>query len=207
MTEHFGIDLLCTYKTERAPVKIIKRPNADRQEVIGMIQRKKAELLKAKGELAEKIATVNRAQTIEEFLGVQKQLDLQMKNLQVDIDTLERKKMELPVKTEINLADGHVIISQKRRLFINAIKAMNYNAEKWLQILFKEHHEKADETLSLIRNLWRQPGKIKSEGRVIEVMLEPLSQRPMQASLTKVLEKLKETNCLRFPDGRMLRIS
>ena len=207
MIEHFGIDLLCTYKTERAPQKIIKRPNLERQEMTRLIQKKRADLLKLKGELGEKILTGNRDQTVEEFFDTQKQLELGMKNLQVDIDALERKKAEMPTKTQINLSDDHVIIAQKRRLFINAIKAMNYNAEKWLQILFKEHYEKVDETLSLIRSLWRQPGRIRSEGRIVDVVLEPLDMKPMQASLKKVLEKLKETNCLRLPDGRILRVS
>ncbi|MEK7790436.1 MAG: putative transposase [Deltaproteobacteria bacterium] len=207
MKEHFGIDLLCTYKTERAPKKIIKRKNMERQEVIRLIQQKKAELTKLKGELGEKILVGSREQTVEEFFADQKQVEFQIKNIQVDIDALERKKAEMPTKTEIDLSDDHVIIAQKRRLFINAIKSMNYNAEKWLQIFFKEHHRKADETLSLIRSLWRQPGKIRWEGNVVEVVLERLNERPMQASLDKVLEKLKEINCLRLPDGKFLRIS
>jgi len=207
MIEHFGIDLLCTYKTERAPTKIIKRQNAERQEMTRLIQKKRAELMKLKGELGEKILVGSRDQTIEEFFKNQKQLEFQMKNIEVDIDALERKKAEMPTKTEINLSDEHVIIAQKRRLFINAIKAMNYNAEKWLQIFFKEHYEKVDETLSLIRSLWRQPGRIRTEGRVVDVVLEPLDIKPMQVSLKKVLEKLKDTNCLRLPDGRILRIS
>lgn len=207
MIEHFGIDLLCTYKTERAPVKIIKRPNAQRQEVSRLIQKKRAELLKLKGELGEKILMGSRDQTVEKFFESQKQLELQMKNIEVDIDFLERKKNEMPAKIQINLADDHVIIAQKRRLFINAIKAMNYNAEKWLQIFFKEQHKKVDETLSLIRRLWWQPGKIRQDGRVMEVVLDPLDQRSMQSSLEKVLEKLKQINCLRLPDGKLLRIS
>jgi len=207
MIEHFGIDLLCTYKTERAPTKIIKRPNRERQEVTRLIQKKRAELMKLKGELGERILLGSRDQTVEEFFKTQKQLELQMKNIEVDIDALERKKSEMPTKKEINLSDEHVIIAQKRRLFINAIKAMNYNAEKWLQIFFKEHHKKADETLSLIRSLWDQPGRIRQDGQVVEVVLEPLDQRSMRVSLERVLEKLKETNCLRLPDGKLLRIS
>ena len=206
MTEHFGIDLLCTYKTERAPVKIIKRPNEARKAMTRLIQKKRAELIKLKGELGEKILVGSRDQTVDQFFMNQKELEFQMKNIELDIELLERKKNEMPTKKEINLADDHVIISQKRRLFINAMKAMNYNAEKWLQIFFKEYHYKVDETLSLIRSLWRQPGRIKREGHVVKVALEPLDQRSMQASLEKVLEKLKETNCLRLPDGKLLRI-
>ena len=207
MIEHFGIDLLCTYKTEMAPAKVIIRSNAERKEVTRLIQKNKAELVKLNGELGEKIRTERRDQTVEEFFETQKQLELSIKNIEVDIDALERKKSTLPSKTQINLSDDHVIIAQKRRLFINAIKAMNYNAEKWFQILFKEHYEKVDETLSLIRSLWHQPGRIRSEGCVVDVVLDPLDMKPMQASFKKVLEKLKETNCLRFPDGRVLRIS
>ncbi|MBI5248081.1 MAG: transposase [Desulfomonile tiedjei] len=81
MIEHFGIDLLCTYKTERAPAKIIKRPNQERQEVIRLIQKKKAELVKITAELGQKIASVKRDQTVEEFFEAQKQLEFQMKNI------------------------------------------------------------------------------------------------------------------------------
>lgn len=207
MIEHFGIDLLCTYKTERAPDKTIERPNKERKDLVQQIQLKKIELTKFKGELAEKLALVSRGQTVEEFFKEQSALEFAIKSAQVDIDLLERRKNVLPTKTEINLSDEHVIIRQKRRLFFNAIKAMNYNAEKWLQILFKEFHPKSDETLSLIRSLWRQPGRVREIGRTMEVELEPLDMRSMQQSLGKVLEKLKENNHLRLPDGRFLRIT
>ncbi len=207
MIEHFGIDLLCTYKTEKAPDKKIRRPNKERKDLIHKIQQKKAELIKLKGQLAEKLALVSRGQTVEEFFKEQSALEFAIKSAQVDIDLLERRKNALPTKTEINLSDDHVIIAQKRRLFFNAIKAMNYNAEKWLQILFKDFHPKSDETLSLIRSLWRQPGRVREVGRVMEVELEPLDMRCMQQSLAKVLEKLQENNHLRLPDGRFLRIT
>lgn len=206
MIEHFGIDLLCTYKTEQAPDKIIKRPNLERGEVRRLIQKKKGELLKLESDLAKKMAVMNRVRTIEEFYEEQKQLELAIKNVQVDIDVLERQKEQLPTKTEINLSDDHVIIAQKRRLFINAIKAMNYNAEKWLQIMFKEHHAKADETLSLIRSIFKQPGRIRVADGLIDIVLDPLDIRSMRESLTKVLEKLRENNHLRMPDGQLLRI-
>ncbi|MEK7397462.1 MAG: hypothetical protein AAB116_11055 [Candidatus Poribacteria bacterium] len=130
--------------------------------MIREIQIKKVELTKLKGQLAEKLTLVSRGQTVEEFFKEQSVLEFSIKSVQVDIDLLERRKNVLPTKTEINLSDDHVIITQKRRLFFNAIKAMNYNAEKWLQIMFKEFYAKSDETLSLIRSLWRQPGRIRA---------------------------------------------
>ena len=207
MIEHFGIDLLCTYKTESAPDKLIKRPNRERQELRSQIHSKKVELTKLKGQLAEKLQSVSRGQTIEEFLKEQNPLEFAIKNMQVEIDFLETRRNGLPVKMESNLSDDHVIITQKRRMFINAIKAMNYNAEKWLQIFFKGCHPKPDETLSLIRSLWKQPGKIRATGNVVEVELDPLDDRSMQNSLGKVLEKLKENNYLKLPDGRLLQIT
>lgn len=208
MIEHFGIDLLCTYKTEVAPNKIIKRPNWERREILKEIQKKKGELTKLKSDLAEKVILNNEnpSQTINEFLTEQSKLKSEINNIQVDIDILEKKKNSYPTQIEINLSDDHVIISQKRRLFINAIKAMNYNAEKWLQEILKECGYKSDETLSLIRSLFRQPGKIRSSGRVVEVELKALEIKSMKQSLDKVIEKLNKNRHLRLPDGRTLRI-
>ncbi|MBF0105828.1 MAG: hypothetical protein HQM16_10935 [Deltaproteobacteria bacterium] len=100
-----------------------------------------------------------------------------------------------------------MIIAQKRRLLINGIKAMNYNAEKWLQIMFKKEHKKTDETLSVIRNLWRHPGRIRNSGRKVEVELKALDMPSMRSSLDKVIKKIKETNLLRLPDGRSLNFT
>ncbi len=206
MIEHFAIDVLCTYKTEKAPDKIVRRANLERQELSRQIQKKKFEMTKLKEELAEKYL-VSRSQTMEEFSESQKQLEFKIKNIQLDIDLLDRKKLGCPTKTEINLSEEHVIIVQKRRLFINAIKAMNYNAEKWFQIMFQEHYPKPDETLCLIASLWKRPGKIKTDGPTVDVVLDPLEMKAMRESLRKVLEKLRENNHLRLPDGRLLRIS
>ena len=126
MIEHFGIDLLCTYKTEQAPDKVIKRPNRERQELARQIQSKRAELTSLKNKLAEKVAEFSRGQTVADFFNEQSQLAAAIKGAQVDIDIFERQKNKLPTRTEMNLSDEHVIIAQKRRLFINAIKAMNY---------------------------------------------------------------------------------
>ena len=46
-----------------------------------------------------------------------------------------------------------------------------------------------DETLSLIRGLWQQPGNIRMAERNVEVELEPLDMQSMRRSLNTVLEK------------------
>ena len=189
-----------------APDKIIKRINPKRQEYNLKLKQKKTELDKMQSELATRMASQKKDEekTIRDFLEEEKELEFTIKNIIVDIDYLERKRQEQPSKIEINLKDEHVIIAQKRRLLINGIKAMNYNAEKWLQIMFKEEHKKTDETLSVIRNLWRHPGRIRNSGRKVEVELEALD---MRSSLDKVIKKMKETNLLRLPNGRSLHFT
>ena len=100
-----------------------------------------------------------------------------------------------------------MVIAQKRRLLINAVKAMNYNAEKWFQSQFKKVHRKTDETLSLVRSLWQQPGQIRRHPHLLEIKLRPLDSGSMQESLEKILEKLKENNQLRLPDGRIVKLT
>ena len=116
------------------------------------------------------------------------------------------KRKEIPSKVESNMKDESVISSQKRRLFINLVKTMNYNCEKWLQLIFCQHHPKADETLSLIRHVLRQPGRIRQRGQILEVELERLDSGVQANTLDKVLEKFKEDNHLNLPDGRKLVI-
>ena len=91
-------------------------------------------------------------------------------------------------------------------MFINLIKAMNYNCEKWLQELFSRYHPKQDETLSLIRGVLTTPGRIRQRDNVLEVELERLDSEVQAASLDKVLETLREYNYLRLPDGCRLDI-
>jgi len=83
---------------------------------------------------------------------------------------------------------------------------MNYNCEKWLQLIFCQYHPKADETLSLIRHVLTQPGRIRQRGQTLEVELERLNRKVQAKTLDAVLKKLKEDNCLQLPDGRKLRI-
>ena len=206
MIEHFGIDLLTTYKTEEAPDKIIKRPNPKRQAINREMAKKKSELLKLRAELADKLMSKVGQITFPEFFENEKELELKIKNLQVDIDLLVRNREGVAPKIEINLKDSYVIMAQKRRMFINSIKAMNFNSEKWLQLMFKKYHAKADETLSLIRSLWRYPGRIREDGRLVEVELEPIDLKPMRHTLHKVLEELSQNTQLRMSDGRLLRI-
>jgi hypothetical protein len=100
----------------------------------------------------------------------------------------------------------HVIMAQKRRLLINTVKAVNFNVEKWLQEIFKKYHAKEDETLSMIRNLCKLPGRIYQGDGVVKVELQKLDNGPMSISLDKVLKNLKENSWLKLPDGRNLEV-
>ena len=95
-----------------------------------------------------------------------------------------------------------MISHQKRRMFINLVKTMNYNCEKWLQLIFCQYHPHAHETLDLIRHVLIQPGRIRQSGEVMEVELERLASEVCAKKLDQVLEKLKEDNYLVLPDGR-----
>jgi hypothetical protein len=208
MTQHFGIDLLTTYKTEVAPDKEIARAHPERKKVNQLIKQKQNELGKLRAELAKKIhESGERSKTIQEFFGEESELDLAIKNAQVDLDILQRKRGTTPTKEKINLKDDHVIIRQKRRLFMNALKALNYNSEKWLQKIFNRFHGKQDEVLSLIRSVIRHPGEIRLGAAQVEVRLKALPSGVMGRSLDKVLEILQENSDLRFADGRRLRIT
>lgn len=209
MIEHFGIDLLTTYKTEEAPDKEIERANPERQKVNNEIKQKKRDLEKHRNELAIKLQQMvekSGSKTLQDFFSEETKLRFDIKNTISEIDFLKRKRDTIKTKIITSLREDHVIISQKRRLLINAIKVMNYNAEKWLQIMFKKHHNKHDETLSLVRSLWRQKGRIRKSGRTVEVELKSLDMKVMRATLDKVLKKLKEISCLRLPDGCNLEI-
>lgn len=75
---------------------------------------------------------------------------------------------------------------------MNALKALNYNSEKWLQKIFNRFHAKQDEVLSLIRSVIRQPGEIRFGMTQVEVRLKALPTG--RRSLDKVLEILGGAN-------------
>ncbi len=91
-------------------------------------------------------------------------------------------------------------------MFINLVKTMNYNCEKWLQLIFCQYHPHPHETLDLIRHVLIQPGRIRQCGQMIEVELERLASEVKAKTLDQVLKKLKEDNQLVLPDGRKLEI-
>ena len=124
----------------------------------------------------------------------------------MELGLLQLKRENTPSKVKSNMKDESVIGCQKRRMFINLIKTMNYNSEKWLQQLFCQYHPKADETLSLIRQVLMQPGRLRQQGETLEVELERFDSEVQARSLDQVLENLKENNYLKLPDGRRLAI-
>lgn len=208
MGEHFNIDLLTSYETEQAPDKIMSRPNPDRKAANQAMIEKKAYLNELKERYATKLNEVKDKDelTIAAFEEQEKKLRWSIKNVEVELGLIELKRKEIPSKVESNMKDESVISSQKRRLFINLVKTMNYNCEKWLQQLFIQHHPKADETLTLIRHVLTQPGRIRQRGHIFEVELERLDSEVQANSLDKVLENLKEHNYLKLQDGRELAI-
>lgn len=208
MDEHYNIDLLTTYETEEAPDKIMSRPNPDRKAANRAIAEKKTELKELKEKYATKLnETKDKDElTIAAFEEQEKELKLEIKTAEMELGLLELKRKEIPSKVESNLKEESVISSQKRRLFINLVKTMNYNCEKWLQLIFCQFHPKADETLSLIRHLLTQPGRIRQRGQILEVELERLDSGVQANTLDKVLEKFREDNHLNLPDGRKLVI-
>ena len=86
------------------------------------------------------------------------------------------------------------------------VKAMNYNAEKWLQEILKKYHKKEDETLSLLRQFFRLPGRIQFGEKQVTVELKLPDSAIVARTLSNLLENLKENNWLRLPDGRDLHI-
>ena len=124
----------------------------------------------------------------------------------MELGLLTLKKDDIPTKVDSNLKDECVITQQKRRLFINLIKAMNYNCEKALQDLFSQYHPKKDETLSVIRHVLKTPGWIRLGRNLVEVKLERLDSKTQAESLDRVLETLSEGGHFKLPDGRELAI-
>ncbi len=208
MDEHFNIDLLTTYETEEAPDKIMSRPNPDRKAANKIIAEKKAALNELKEQYATKLNEVKDKDelTIAAFEEKENKLKWEIKNVEMELGLLELNRKDIPSKVETNMKDESVISCQKRRMFINLVKTMNYNCEKWLQLRFCQYHPKADETLSLIRHVLTQPGRIRQRGQILEVELERLDSGVQANTLDKVLEKLKEDNHLKLPDGRELEI-
>jgi len=208
MSEHFNIDLLTTYEIEEAPDRIMSRPNPDRKAANSAIAEKKSELTTLKEQYATKLNDVKEkdALTISAFEQKESELRLAIKTVEMELGLLELNRKDIPSKVESNMKDESVMSCQKRRLFINLIKTMNYNCEKELQLIFCQTHPKADETLSLIRHVLTQPGRLRQRGETLEVELERLDSRVQANTLDKVLEKFKKDNSLQLPDGRKLDI-
>ncbi len=208
MSEHYNIDLLTTYKTEEAPDKLLERVNPDRKAINQEIALKKKDIARLKSEYSSQLMTIQDKDSVS-ILDFEKQEEkrlLAIKTAEMELGLLELKREDIPSKVTSNLKDESVISRQKRRLFINVIKSMNYNCEKWLQDLFCQCHPKKDETLSLIRSVLKLPGRIRACDGGIEVELDRLDSGVQANSLDEVLKKLKQYNYLRLPDGRTLDI-
>jgi len=206
--EHYNIDLLTPYKVEQAPDKIMIRADPKRKEMNGEISVKEQELKKLKEDYATRFQAVEakKTVTIEDFEKQEGALLFAIKNVEMELGLLALEKDDIPTKVVSNLKDECVMTQQKRRLFINLIKAMNYNCEKALQDLFSQYHPKKDETLSLIRHVLKTPGWIRLGRNLVEVKLERLDSKTAAMSLDRVLEALSKKDYFKLPDGRELAI-
>lgn len=208
MGQHYNIDLLTTYEVEEAPDKIMTRPNPTRKQINADIRGKRLDLNELKEDYANRFSEVTEKDkvTIQDFERQESTLLFAIKNLEMEIGLLVLQKDTIPPKVVSNLKDECVIIKPKRRLLINLVKAMNYNCEKWLQELFCQYHPKDDETLSLIRQVLKTPGRVRHCEGIVEVELERIDNRVQAESLDRVLAKLEESGYMRLPDGRTLAI-
>ncbi len=206
MIKHFGMDLLTTYKPKQAPDKIIESTNPERKEINKKINKKKRELETLRSELAKKILKENKEKKLDALLEQEKKLNLELKNVEVDLDYLLRQREMIPTKQQKNLKDEHVIIKEKRRLFVNAIKVLNYNSEKWLQSILKKYYPKEDETLVTLQALWNIPGRIYRTSSTVRVELEPMNTLAKRSGIAKMLEELNKNNMLRMPDGKKMDV-
>jgi hypothetical protein len=91
--------------------------------------------------------------------------------------------------TELEGGEPRELLKQDRRLIVNTLKMVAYNAERLLAMKFNGHYKQDKDVFSIFRSLFHLPGKVVyvSKERV-EVRLE----RPRPEKSAKALELLCE---------------
>lgn len=97
MIEHFGIDLLTSYKTEEAPDKIITRANPERVNINKEITKKRNELLKLQSQFSNNLIEneIYKKESLEVVYKAQNDLKFEIKNIKVDIELLKIKREKI----------------------------------------------------------------------------------------------------------------
>lgn len=143
---------------------------------------------------------------LAEFRDKNAKIYAQIDTLELKLYSLQNIIKAIPVKIEVNLADEHQVSDPNRRLVINMVKTMNYNCEKELQKLLLKHHDRKDETLSIITHLVQQPGRVRKRSDLIEVEIDRMPTERHAKSVDLLVREMNQMGILKTPDGIPIQI-
>ena len=97
------------------------------------------------------------------------------------------------------------LLTEDRRLIVNAIKLSAYNAERLLAVQFNHHYGQDKDVLSIFRSLFHLPGQVIAVSRdMFEVRLERPKPEKVARALESLVEELNQQSPRMFIDGPLL---
>ncbi len=210
LTEHYAIDQIIQYGAEPEP-QSRRVPNP----------RRKA--------LKERIRTVNhQIQNLEAQLGravdqndeTQRRTarGLKIAHARLRRDLAERRQVLSRLENRLRHTPGQiaatavdktrVVLREDRRLIVNALKLVAYNAEKLLADRFNQHYRQPKDARSIFRALLQLPGQVQAATPDrLQVRLERPSSDKVARALEAFLTEINQGQPRLLGDGPVLCFS
>jgi len=210
MREHYGLDHLVEYGTEPVPDAILV-VNPQWRKLDSQVRSRTNQRYRLTAEFGALALSEEPTESeVHEYERQKGQLQEQVQNLDLEIDTLKQRRKEtthhIPVK-DLPEEDRFTRLRTERKHFVDTIKMIAYRAETSLASLLREHLARSDDARSLLRQVFNNEVDLvpDSAANTLTVWLHHLTQPAHDEAVAQLCVTLNETRTV-FPGTNLTMI-
>jgi len=207
-SRELGIDALCGYELDDGDLSgSIINPAYKRLDTA--IRKVRANLVRAKADLAEWTLKDNEPKTVEAYFLTRVPLVQRFEELEAERLRLCKERKATPRRIEFKdlpASDRPKLIAPKRYQFISTIRIIAYRAETAMAIMLREHLAREEDARNVLKDLYAQDGDliVDHAEKKMTVRLHHFTNRMTGRAIAALLDELNQTETV-YP-GTNLRI-
>lgn len=194
LSEHFGIEQIIQYGAE-SEKESRRLPNPKRKTLRARMKEVKDEIESLEAQLGRALDQNEEARrsTARGIKIANSSLRHQLNKMRQLLARLENRLRHTPGQIEADeLGKKRSLLWEDRRLLVNALKLVAYNAERLLALRFNQHFDRRKDVFSVFRSILHLSGDVH---RVSAERLEVRLQRPESPKVATALDAfLREIN-------------
>lgn len=207
-SRELGIDALCGYELEEGDMKQ-SVVNPAWKQLDSALRKKRAELARARVDLASLTLKDNTPASVEAFLQVRAPLEQRLVELETERAHLlvQRKGTMHRIRfKDLPEQDRPMLIAPGRHQLINTIRIVAYRAETAMALQLREHLARVEDARNVLKDLYTQDGDllVDLQPRKMTVRIHHFTNRMTGTAIAALFDELNKTETV-YP-GTDLRI-